>query len=158
MKRNAWVALVVAIFAVVYVARHLSGGSDTCMRVATLTQEVRQPIRHVNQTGGDYVAIFTLRLTPVRNTPDVCFINELRRPEVELWIVAAIQKGVEIFVSERQAGGAPVGGLRVALVDIDIHPTDSKESAFTYAGYKAMQQAFQCHETLIDSGELKNET
>jgi hypothetical protein len=29
MKRNAWVALVVALFAVVYVARHLSGGSGT---------------------------------------------------------------------------------------------------------------------------------
>jgi hypothetical protein len=120
------------------------------MRIATLTKEVQQPIRHVNQTGGDYVAVFTLRLTPVRGTPDISFSNAVTAPELQPWIVAAIQRGIQLFASERESERGPVGGLKVTLVDISIHPTDSKESAFTYAAFKAMQQAFDAHETLVE--------
>lgn len=58
------------------------------MRLATVTHEVRQPIRHVNQmaSGGSYVAIFTLRITPVTNSPVLTFSSEASDPHLESWI------------------------------------------------------------------------
>jgi hypothetical protein len=98
-------------------------------------------------SGGSYVADFTLQLTPASDIPDIQFSSKVNQPEVEPWIVAAIHKGIGEFVRERQTEGKPVGGLRVALVEIHLHPIDSKESAFMFAAYKAMKQAFQLHET-----------
>jgi len=122
------------------------------MRIATLTQEVRQPIRHVNQmaSGGSYVAMFTLRLTPAQDAPDIEFSNEVTQPALEPWIVAAIRKGIEEFVGEYRSEGKHVGRLRIALVEIRVHPIDSKESAFALAAYKAMKQAFQAHEAILE--------
>jgi elongation factor G len=122
------------------------------MRVATVTHELQQPIRHVNQmaSGGSYCAVFTLRLTPVRNVPAVTFSCEATAPHLEPWIAAAVEKGVREFVSARERDGRPVGCLRVSLIDIQIHPADSKEHAFMRAAHMAMAQAFEAHETFVD--------
>jgi hypothetical protein len=101
-------------------------------------------------SGGSYVAIFTLRLTPAYDIPDIQFSNEVSEPKVEPWIVASIRKGIDEFARARESKGNRVGCLRVALVDISVHPIDSKESAFMYAAYMAMKQAFQNDEILIE--------
>ena len=101
-------------------------------RLATVTHEFQQPIRHVNQmaSGGSFVAYFTLRLTPLRDSAEVQFSSEASEPELEPWMASAIERGIRDFVSQRERDGKPVGYVRVALVDIRVHPVDSKESAF----------------------------
>jgi translation elongation factor EF-G len=127
------------------------------MRVATLTHEVRQPIRLVNQmaSGGSYVAIFTLRITPARDSQVVTFSSEASDPHLESWMESAVERGVSEFVAQRERDGRPVGCFRVALTDIHVHPLDSKEIAFVRAASMAMTQAFEAHETLIDCAEMK---
>jgi len=121
------------------------------MRLTTVTHEFEQPIRHINQmaSGGSYVAFFTLRLAPSREAPEVQFSNEVSKPEVEAWIVSAIERGIRDFIGQRERDGKPVGYLRVALVDIRVHLLDSKAWAFTQAAFMAMTQAFEAHETLL---------
>ena len=121
------------------------------MRIATLTHEVLQPARYVKQMSSlDCVAMFTLRLTPVPGIRGVRFGNEVCKPELESWIIGAVERGVMEFVSERDQEHKPVGCLAVTLVDIDIHPVDSRETGFMLAAYFAMKQAFQAHESVVD--------
>jgi elongation factor G len=129
-------------------------GSLGLMRLATVTHEVRQPIRHVNQmaSGGSYVAVFTLRITPSRDSQNVAFSSEASDPHLESWMESAIERGVREFVAQRQRDGRPVGCFHVALTDIRVHLVDSKEIAFMRAAVMAMTQAFEAYETLIDCG------
>jgi len=120
------------------------------MRLATIKHEVCQPIRHINQTGGDYVAIFTLRITPAQDSQAVTFTSEASDPHLESWMVSAVERGVREFVAQRERDGRPVGCFHVALTDIWVQPVDSKEIAFVRAAVLAMTQAFESHETLID--------
>jgi translation elongation factor EF-G len=122
------------------------------MRIATVTHEFEQPIRHINQmaTGGSHVAVFALRLTPSPDFQDVRFNCEASALPLEPWMVSAIERGVREFVRKREHDGKPVGCLHVALVDIQVHPADSKETAFMRAAQMAMAQAFEAHETAID--------
>jgi len=117
------------------------------MRLATVTHEFQQPIRRINQmaSGGSYVAIFTLRLAPVRDVPEVRFSCEASDPHLEPWMVSAIERGVREFVAERERDRRPIGCVHVALVDIRVHPADSKETAFVRAASMAMSQAFEHH-------------
>src|SRR5689334_22002115 len=117
------------------------------MRIASLTHEIVQPARYVKQSSSaDCVAIFKLRLTPVVGLRGICFANKVPGPEVEPRITAAIERGVMQFATEREQEGRPVGSLRVAPVDIYVHPVDGRDSGFTLAAYFAMKQAFQTHE------------
>ena len=131
------------------------------MRLATVTHEILQPIRRVNQmaSGGSYVAIFTLRLMPTPGVPGVRFSSEASEPHLDHWMVSAIEQGVREFVAGRERDGRPVGCLDVALVDIHVHPVDSKEHRFTWAAFEAMTEAFKAHETFVDVClETKDET
>jgi len=131
------------------------------MGLATVTHEFLQPIRRLNQmaSGGSYVAIFTLRLMPTPGIPEVRFSSEASDPHLEQWMVSAIERGVREFVAERDRDGRPVGCLDVALVEIHVHPIDSKEHRFTWAAFEAMSEAFKAHETFVDIClETKHET
>lgn len=127
------------------------------MRLATVTHEVRQPIRHVDQmaSGGSYVAAFTLRITPACDSQDVTFRSEASDLHLEAWMESAVETGIREFVEQRERDGRPVGCFHVALADIQIHPTDSKETAFMRAAFIAMTQAFEAHETIIDCAKAK---
>jgi hypothetical protein len=120
------------------------------MRLATLTHEVHQPIRYVNQTGGDYFAVFTLRITPACDSEDVRFSCEASDPDLTPGTMSAIERGVREFVAQRQRDGKPVGCFRVAVTEIQIHPVDTREFALAAAAFKALTQAFGAHETLVD--------
>jgi elongation factor G len=122
------------------------------INLAMVTHTFDQPIRYVNQaaSGGSYVAILTLRLTPARSISGVEFATAISRPELEPWILSAIEKGVRMFIEEREEERKPIGQLLVTLVDIDIHPIDSRELAFSIAAYRAMKQAFKENEVIVD--------
>jgi translation elongation factor EF-G len=119
--------------------------------IATITHEFLQPIRLVNQlaSGGSYVAIFTLRLSPSPQEAEIRFSSEVSVPQVDQWVISSIEKGVREFVGQREREGTPIGYVSVVLVDIDLHPGDSKEAAFIRAGFMALSEAFQKHETSL---------
>ena len=125
------------------------------MRLATVTHEVCQPVQHVTQmaSGGSYAAIFTLRITTSRGSQHVTFSSEASDPHLESWMESAVERGVREFVAQRQQDNRPVGYFHVALTNVQVHPTDSKEMAFTRAAVMAMTQAFEAHETFIDCTE-----
>ncbi|HEX9045413.1 MAG TPA: hypothetical protein VF988_00180, partial [Verrucomicrobiae bacterium] len=110
------------------------------MRLATVNQEVCQPIRLVNQmaSGGSCVAIFTLRITPTPDSQDVTFSSKANDPHLESWMETAVEKGVREFVEQRERDGRPVGCFHVALTDIRVHPWDSKAIGFMRAAIMAM--------------------
>ena len=121
------------------------------MRVWTITHEFEQPVRHIDQmsSGGSYVALFTLRLTPTLYEATVHFSSEVTAPSATPWI-PSIERGVREFERQRQEEGRPVGYFRVALVDVDIHELDSKAARFTQAALIAMRKAFAAHETAVE--------
>jgi translation elongation factor EF-G len=114
------------------------------MSIWTVDRELDQPIRHVNQamSGGSYVAIFTLRLSPDLDDSAVCFASAVDDPEAVPWI-PYIEEGVRSFADQRARAGRPIGHLRVTLVAIKIHPVDSKPRRFKEAAEMAMYQAFE---------------
>ena len=64
-----------------------------------------------------------------------------------------------MFVVQREREGRPVGCFRVDLIEIHVHPVDSKETAFMRAAYLAMTRVFEAHEQVIDvCAEAKDET
>ena len=127
------------------------GPLDLIVRASTITHEFEQPIRRVCQTssGGSYVAIFTLRLTPALDDATVRFTSEVTTPEAAPWI-PHIEQGVRDFERQRAQENRPVGYFRVALVDIYVHEIDSKAWRFTEAASIAMSQAFAAHGVAAD--------
>ena len=65
-------------------------------------------------------------------------------------MTAAIERGVNEFVDQRKCEEKPVGFFRVALIDISVHPVDSRELPFTRAAILALTQAFKEHEVFIE--------
>jgi translation elongation factor EF-G len=114
------------------------------MAIWTVDREFDQSIRHVQQgmSGGSFVAIFTLRLSPEPGEASVRFANAVEDSAVEYW-VPFIEEGIQSFVEERRASGQPIGYLRVTLVSITLHEVDSKPYRFREAAEMAMSQAFQ---------------
>ena len=116
------------------------------MQIWTVDREFEQPIRHFNfnMSGGSFCAIFTLRLTPNLDEPEVRFESEVDDAEAMFWI-PYIQEGVQQFIQERENTGKPIGYLHIALIDIRIHPVDSKSHRFRQAAVIAMTEAFANH-------------
>lgn len=118
-------------------------------RVTTLTHAIEQSVHHVNQmaSGGSFVAIFTLRMTPNPSEPSVKFASTVDDPDLEPWMLQAIERGVFEFAAERARDDQPIGAIDVVLTSIRIHPVDSKDFAFVKAAKKAMVEAFSKHAT-----------
>lgn len=117
----------------------------------TVNEEFEQPIRHFNfrMSGGSFCAIFTLRLAPCLEDNTVRFTNEVEGEEARYW-GKFIEEGVQAFVEQRAQAARPVGYLRVSLVDLKIHPIDSKGHRFKQAAVMAMEKAFESHEITLD--------
>lgn len=116
----------------------------------TVDREFEQSIQHVNQTssGGSYVAIFTLRMTPTPDDAEVRFAYVVNDEDAKPWI-PFIEEGVRSFVEQRAAEGRPVGYFSVTLVKIRVHPIDSKGRRFKQAAEIAMAKAFESHGILL---------
>ena len=112
----------------------------------SVDEEFDQPIRHFNfaMSGGSFCAIFTLRLTPNLDDKGVYFVSELTDDADRHWALF-IEEGVMSFLAQRHQEGRAIGYLRIALVDIQVHPVDSKAHRFKEAALMAMEMAFESH-------------
>ncbi|MCI0737811.1 MAG: hypothetical protein L0Y72_02115 [Gemmataceae bacterium] len=113
----------------------------------TVAEEIHQPAREVCWTasGGSRFALFTLALAPNPEEAGVQFVNRLASDDDGQPWVQFVEEGVGEFVEQRRREGKPIGRLCVSLLDLAVHPIDSKPRAYRVAAVKAMQQAFESY-------------
>jgi hypothetical protein len=110
--------------------------------VWTVAEEFDQPIRHVNQTGGNFFAMFTLRLAPSLDTPGVHFGSEKCEGEAAYY-VPAVEGGVQDFAFDWLRVGKPLGRMSVTVKELIYHEIDSRMSAYHRAARMAMTAAME---------------
>ncbi len=101
--------------------------------------------RHKKQTGGrGQFGDCQIEVEPIFDPahPDGFeFVDRIKGGVIPGQFVPAVEKGVREAMQAGPAGGYPVGGVRVTLVDGAFHPVDSSELAFKLAGAQAMRDA-----------------
>lgn len=94
--------------------------------------------RKTIQNRGNFAEV-VLRVTPIdRNIEFQVSIDDENIPQ---HFAKAIEKGVMGSVGAGPLAGFPLDGIRVEVVAVDIHETDSTETAFSYAGAMALRKA-----------------
>ncbi|MEM9863754.1 MAG: elongation factor G [Myxococcota bacterium] len=101
---------------------------------ATLTH------RHIKQSGGPgQFAVLTLCVEPCE--ADFAFVDETRGGVLSREYVRGIEKGCRSAMTHGVLGNHPLTGVRVRLLDGQMHSNDSSEHAFELAATAAFREA-----------------
>lgn len=93
--------------------------------------------------GSGQFAVATLEVTPADRAGPVVFEAPVSGAAVPRAFHGAVEAGVRDALADGLLAGYPVVGLRVALVDGQIHEQDSNELAFREAGRLATRAALE---------------
>lgn len=106
----------------------------------TLSRRAEVQHRHIKQSGGPgQYAVLTLSVEPCE--ADFEFVDETRGGALLREYVRGVEKGCRAAMTHGVLGGYPLSGVRVRLVDGDMHTNDSSEHVFEMAAAVAFQKA-----------------
>ncbi len=83
------------------------------------------------------------RLKAVPVTTGIEFVNMLGDKEFPHHFVEAVQRGVMGSVGAGPLAGYPVDGIRVELLEAQLHETDSSDTGYAYAGAMAFRECLR---------------
>jgi len=76
-------------------------------------------------------------------TTGIEFVNMLGDKEFPHHFVEAVQRGVMGSVGAGPLAGYPVDGIRVELLEAQLHETDSSDTGYAYAGAMAFRECLR---------------
>jgi len=85
------------------------------------------------------------------------FVNRCKRPELMEAFLATIREGIEEATMSGMIMGYPVVDVETALLDVQIHETNSDDMAFRVAASMAFRNAFMKAEPLLLEPIMKTE-
>ena len=106
----------------------------------TLSRIAEVQHRHIKQSGGPgQYAVLKLRVEPTES--DFEFVDETRGGVLLREYVRGVEKGCRAAMTHGVLGGYPLSGVRVTLLDGDMHTNDSSEHVFELAAAAAFKKA-----------------
>ncbi len=82
-----------------------------------------------------------IRVEPV--TSGIEFVNLLKDREFPDHFAEAIERGIMGSVGAGPLVGYPVDGIRIELLEAELHETDSSETGYSYAGAMALRECLR---------------
>ncbi|MGB2952479.1 MAG: elongation factor G [Gaiellaceae bacterium] len=112
--------------------------------VETIRKDARARHRYKKQTGGrGQFGDCEIVIEPLDQGEGYEFVDEIVGGVISQSFRPAVDKGIQEAMRSGELAGAPVKGVRVRLVDGQMHSVDSSEMAFKIAGSMAFKEAYQ---------------
>ena len=116
----------------------------------TIRKESRAQGRYKKQTGGrGQFGDCHIVLEPLEEGDGYEFVDKIVGGVIPQSFRPAVDKGIQEAMQHGELAGAPVQGVRVALVDGSYHNVDSSEMAFKIAGSMAFKAAYEKAEPVL---------
>jgi elongation factor G len=115
----------------------------------TIRREARAHGRYKKQTGGrGQFGDCHIVVSPLEDG-DYEFVDKIVGGVIPQSFRPAVDKGIQEAMQHGELAGAPVQGVRVALVDGSYHTVDSSEMAFKIAGSLAWKDAYMAADPVL---------